>query len=163
MKLPAFLLFGLAALSFIAAGCSSSSRMTGMSVTVINFKPLDATLLESRATLTLRYINESIAPFGISGSRHKLYLNGSYVGTAVSDRPIGVPPLQTATQDVTINLENLALVRQVLAMRDSQTIAYRLESVLMQTIADETYDNKTRSQGVLDLRALSEAVQPKQP
>lgn len=160
MKLHAFVLAGLAALSAIFASCSSA-RPGGIAVTVTNFKPVDASLLESRAILTLRYTNESIAPFGIAGSRHKLYLNGKYVGTSVSDKPLGVPPLQTATQDVTINLENLALVRQLVAMRETQTVSYRLETTLFETIGDEKVYTKTTSDGALDLRGLAApAAQP---
>lgn len=126
-----------------------------MSVALVDFRPTDASLLESRAVLTLRYTNENISPLGFSGSRHKLYLNGSYVGTAVSDQPFGIPPLTTTTQQVTIQLENLALIKQLVAIRESQTVAYRLESVLFQTIYEDKYQVKTNSEGSIDLRSLT--------
>jgi hypothetical protein len=56
-----------------------------------------------------------------------------------------------------MNLENLALVRQLVAVRDSQTVAYRLDSVLHQTIYEEKYEIKTRAEGAIDLRALTAA------
>jgi LEA14-like dessication related protein len=124
-------------------------------VSVVDFRPTDASLLESRGTLTLRVLNESIAPLGYSGSSHKLYLNGQYVGKGVSDRPFGIPPLSTVTQDVTINLENLALVRQLVSVRDSQSVSYRLESVLFQTVYEEDYQIKVQAQGSLDLRSFT--------
>lgn len=129
-----------------------------MSVSLVDFRPTEAALLESRGTLTLRFTNESIAPLGYSGSTHKLYLNGKYVGKGVSDQPFGIPPLNTVTQDVTINLENMALVRQLMSMRDSQTASYRLESVFFQTVYEDDYRIKVESNGSLDLSGLSAAA-----
>ncbi len=149
----------LVLVSLVLAGCSGV-KLGGVTATVIDFRPTEASLLESTGTLTIRYTNENISPLGFSGSSHKLYLNGRYVGKAVSDQPFGVPPLNTVTQDVTIHLENLALVRQLLAVRDSQTAAYRLESVLFQTIYEEKFEIKTRSEGSLDLRSVTGAVAP---
>lgn len=160
MKLHASLLFGFALLSFVFGGCNHGGVPGALSVAVIDIKPLDATLLETRATLTLRYTNEGINAFGLSGSKHKVYLNGKYVGTAVSDRPLGIAPLQTTTQDVTINFENLALARELLSAGQSQKISYRLESVLFQTIDDDKYQNRVSSDGILDLQALSAAAHP---
>jgi LEA14-like dessication related protein len=160
MKLHASLSLGLALLSLFLGACHYGALPGALSVAVVNFKPLDATLLESRAIVTLRYTNEGITAFGLSGSKHKLYLNGKYVGTAVSDQPLGIPPLQTTTQDVTINFENLALVRQLMAAGESQKISYRLESVLYQTINEDKYQNKVDSTGVLDLQALGAAAHP---
>ncbi|HYD82716.1 MAG TPA: LEA type 2 family protein [Opitutus sp.] len=154
------LLFLLVA-SFFFAGCSGV-KLGGVTATLIDFKPTQATLLESTGTLTIRYTNENISPLGFSGSSHKLYLNGSYVGKAVSDQPFGIPPLNTVTQDVTIHFENLSLVRQLLAVRETQTAAYRLESVIFQTVYEEEYEYKTRSEGSLDLRGVSEAIGGKQ-
>ncbi len=150
---PVFLL--LALISLIVTGCSHGGRPGGVSVSIVDFRPTDASLLESRGILTLRFTNENIAPLGFSGSRHKLYLNGSYVGTAVNSKPFGVPPLDSVTQEVPIQFENMALIRQLIAMRDSQTAAYRLESVLFQTIYEEKFEIKSHSEGSLDLRKLA--------
>lgn len=156
MNLPSRLLF-LALISLFVAGCSSP-KLGGVSTSLIDFKPTDATLLESTGTLTIRYTNENIAPLGFSGSSHRLYLNDRFVGKAVSSQPFGIPPLNTVTQDVTIHFENLSLVRQLLAMRETQTAAYRLESVLFQTVYEEDYEYKTRSEGALDLRGVTQAI-----
>lgn len=155
MRIPSLLFCAVALLGLLMNGCSSHGPVGGINVSVVDFRPIDASLLESNAKLTLRYTNENIAPLGFSGSHHKLYLNGSYVGTAVNDKPFGLPPLSSETQDVTIHLENLSLIKQLVAVRDRQSIAYRLDSVLFQTIGDEKSQVKTSFQGALDLRALA--------
>lgn len=150
--LPFFALF-----SILCAGCSGP-RPSGVTVSVVNFRPTNATPLESTGVLTVRYTSENISPLGFSGSVHKLYLNGTYVGKAVSNEPFGVPPLSTVTQDVTVHLENLALLRQLISVRDTQTAAYRLESVLHQTIYEEKFEIKARAEGSLDLRSFAGAA-----
>ena len=153
---PGFIVIAL--LSLVLAGCSGPGLRGGTSISLVDFRPTEASLLESRGTLTLRYTNETIAPLGYSGSSHKLYLNGSYVGKAVSDRPFGIPALNSVTQDVTVQFENLALVRQLISVRDAQSVAYRLESVLFQTVYEDNYQIKIRSEGSLDLRSLAGAA-----
>jgi LEA14-like dessication related protein len=155
MTLPRPALFVLTLLAFVFAGCTGSGVRGGISVSLVDFRPTEAALLESRGTLKLRFTNETIAPLGYSGSSHKLYLNDRYVGKGVSDRPFGVPPLNTVTQDVTIQFENLALVRQLMSVRDSQTVSYRLESVVFQTMYEDDYQIKLRAEGTLDLAAFS--------
>lgn len=147
----------LALVSLVLAGCGGT-RPTGISVSLVNFRPTDSTLLESRGVLTVRYTNENISPLGYSGSTHKVFLNGTYVGKAVSDQPFGVPPLNTVTQDIPIQFENLALVQQLLTMRDRTTVAYRLESVLFQTVYEDKYQVKLKAEGALDLSAIATAV-----
>lgn len=155
MKLSCFFSALLAILCVMTVGCSHGARPGGVTVSLVDFRPTEASLLESRGTLTLRYTNENISALGFYGSRHKLYLNGKYVGLAVSDQPFGIPPLNTVTQEVTVNLENLALVRQLASISESQQVTYRLESVLFQTIYEEKYEIRTTAEGMLDLRGLA--------
>ena len=156
-----FLRFSLfaafAALAMFFAGCNTP-RVSSIEVTLTDIRPANATLLESSAILTLRLTNDSIAPLGFSGSSHKLYLNGSYVGRAVSNEAFGLPPLTTVEREVTVHLENLALLRQLLTVRDTQTVAYRLDNVLHQTVYEEKTEQKSRSEGSIDLRSFSNAV-----
>jgi LEA14-like dessication related protein len=98
-------------------------------------------------------------PFGFSGTTHKLYLNGTYVGKAVNNQAFGLPPLSTTTRDVTLMLENLALVQQVIAMRGKTTISYRLDSVIITREGDNDLKMPVKTQGTLDLQALGAAVQ----
>jgi LEA14-like dessication related protein len=145
----------IALVSFLFAGCASSAFKGGIGVSLVDFRPTDASLLESRGTLTVRYTNETIAPLGYSGSTHKVYLNGNYVGKAVSNVPFGIPPLNSITQEVPVQFENLALVRQILAVRDSRVLTYKLESVLFQTVDEDKFQIKLQAQGSLDLNALA--------
>jgi LEA14-like dessication related protein len=144
-------------LSVFFGGCNSVDKSGGISVSVVDLKPLDASLLETQVLMTLRYTSESLNPVGFSGSTHKLYFNGAYIGRAVSHAPLGLPPLSTTTRDVTLMIENSALVKQVLAMQGQAVANYRLESVLFLTSGDTDLKVKTDSEGTLDLRGLQSA------
>lgn len=115
-----------------SAGCATLSRPPVLSVSVTNVLPTQASLLETSAALTLRFVNEGVEPLNLAGGVHRLYLNGSYVGRAVTSERVNVPALSTVTQTVTIYLENLTLMRKVVEFSHTEAprIAYRLESRL---------------------------------
>lgn len=142
-------------LAFALGGCATARHLGGVTVSLVEFRPSEASLLENKAELTVRYTNETISPLGFSSSRHKLFLNGEHVGQVVSDRPFGVPPVSSVTHDVTLDIENVAQVRQLLAGGPSQTVSYRLESELFQTVYEEKYEIKTRAEGVIDLKMFA--------
>jgi LEA14-like dessication related protein len=152
-SLPLFAAFmlGFAAL---LAGCSSAVRPDSVTVSVADLKPADASATETRIIVTLRFTSESLNAFGFLGSTHKLYLNGGYVGKAVSSKALGLPPLSTATQDVTMVLENAALVRQLLSAGGEPVVRYRLESVLHTKSGDDEMRVKSKYEGSIDLRHL---------
>ncbi len=148
-------LFTVAAL----AGCATDLKISGVSISVVDLRPVNATLFETEARLTLRFANESVVPIAVSGSSHKLYLNDTYVGRAVDQDAVGMPSMNTATHTVTLYIENLALLQRLQGLDRSSTVSYRLESVL-RIDAGEQYDNvKIRSSGSVDLSALLPAAQ----
>ena len=152
------LLFVAIALVSLFAGCSTPDLHT-MGVAAVDIRPVDATLLESRVILTVRYTNEGVAPLCFSGSRHKLYLNGRYVGEGVSNKPFAVASLQSTKQEIEMHLENTALIRELVGLRDNPVVSYRLESALFQTIDEDRYTVKVEATGSIDLRGFQNVTQ----
>jgi LEA14-like dessication related protein len=134
-------------------GCATFSRSTAVSVSVTNVLPTQASLLETSAALTLRLVNEGVEPLALAGGVHRLYLNESYVGRAVTSERITVPALGTVTQTVTVYLENLTLVRKVAELSHAQAprIAYRIESRLHPADGRGFGSLATSTAGELDL------------
>lgn len=143
--------FLFAALAFVFAGCGSVPRLGGISVQLVDLRPADVTALETKAIMTLRFTNENVIALGFSGSTHRLFINGQYVGKAVNDRSLGLAALTTVTQDVTIYLENGALLRQLIQVAHDGAVKYRLESSLAQTIGDRRNRIDTSSEGSVAL------------
>jgi len=135
-------------------GCGSGGKLGGVSVTVLGLRSAQPGLQESQAVLTVRYVNENVVPVGLSGTRHKLYLNGTYVGQAVSSEAVGLPQLSTATRDVTVALNNAAMIGLLRGMAERPQAGYKLESVLYVIAGEEKLEIKTQSTGAVDLSGL---------
>jgi LEA14-like dessication related protein len=136
------------------SGCAGTGKLGGVNVSVVDVRSAEPALLETKAVVTLRYLNENVVPIGISGSRHRLSINGTSVGQAVSNAPVGLPPLSTATQEVTLLIDNLAVVSMLQELSRRPQASYRIESTLFVEAGDDRLDIKTQSEGVVDLSAL---------
>lgn len=154
MKCLAACRFLLAVFALGGGACTTLPRGGGIGVTVADVRPLQASLLESSIALTLRLTNEALQPLTLAGSSHRLFLNGSYVGRAVSNERLTLPPLGTATQTVTVYLENLTLVRKAAELSNAPKINYRLESRLHPADGDGFGSIKAVATGELDLSGL---------
>jgi LEA14-like dessication related protein len=137
------------------AGCLSHHTFGGLAVTIVSLKPAAATAPEAQTMLTLHYANENVMAVGITSSTHRLFLNGSPVGTVVNATPVGVPAMAATTQEVSVKFENPALVRQLANAAGAKTTGYRLESDLLVMAADEKLHAKSIEQGTLDLSPLA--------
>jgi LEA14-like dessication related protein len=142
--------------SLCLASCASGPRLAGITVQLVDLRPADMTLLETRAVMTLRYVNENVIALGLSGGSHRLFINGKYVGKGVSNAPVGLAAMSAVTQDVTINLENGALLSQLASAAREGAVHYRLESVLIQRLGDRRNDMKTSYEGSIDLSGLAQ-------
>ncbi len=140
--------------SLLLAGCQSPSSVGEIAVTVVDIKPTGSSLFESRAIMTLRFINENIMPVAFSNSTHKLYLNGTYVGNAVNNQPVGLAPTSTQTLEVALFLENLKLINQLSRLSQSNEVSYRLTSTLSYQAGDEKDKIKADTSGSIDLTPL---------
>jgi LEA14-like dessication related protein len=137
------------------AGCATFPAAEQANVTIVNVRPLGATVLETGVELTLRVLNETNQPLQLTGSSHKLALNGAAVGRAVSDEAVTVPALGTATLHVTVYLENLALLRKFGTGERLEQVSYRLESRLFTASRGSL---KVTNDGALDLRPFLQGM-----
>lgn len=136
------------------AGCATLAPGPTVGVSVVNLRPLQSTILETGLELTLRLTNESAQPLVLAGSTHKLYLNDSYVGRAVSNERVTVPAFGTATPAVTVYLENLTLLRKATEFAQAPQLTYRLECRLHPADGAAFGDVRARASGELDLAGL---------
>jgi LEA14-like dessication related protein len=114
----------------LTGGCASLSRDGGVAVSLVSIRPVQTSLFETSAELTLRFTNESSRPVALAGSTHRLFVNGSYVGRATTHEQLTIPHLGTTTQTLTAHLENLALMRKAQEMGNASVVGYRIDSRL---------------------------------
>jgi len=148
--------------AWLLAGCATLSRQGGVAVSLVSVRPVQSSLFETTAELTLRITNETVQPLALAGSTHRLYLNGTYVGRAVTNEKLTIPHLGTSTQVLTAHLENLVLMRKAQELGNVGTVDYRIESQLLAAEEEGGGAFATISTGQLDLSGLFPA-QPTQP
>ena len=120
--------FMLAVLSLLPLlGCAPKS---GPSISIVNVRLTDVTAFETTAVFTLRFGNDTPAPMQLNGGSHKIYINGLYVGEGLTSQQLEVPRLGTATQEVTVHMNNIALATRIKPIIESQSFDYRIRSVL---------------------------------
>jgi LEA14-like dessication related protein len=148
--------------AMVAAGCATILREGEVAVSLVSIRPLQSTLFESSAELTLRYTNETSSPLALAGSTHRLYINGTYVGRAVTNQGLTIPQLGTNTQTMTAHIENLALMRKAQQLGNVRAVDYRIDSRLHATDAQGGGTLAATATGQLDLSGLlpAEATPP---
>lgn len=155
----AFFIAGL--LLTLLSGCATLGPAPAIALSVVSVRPLTSTVLETSLELTLRLTNESAQPLVLAGSTHKVYVNDTYIGRAVSGERLTVPAFGTSTPVVTAHLENLTLLRKAAEFSQAPgKIAYRLESRWHPAEGGLLGDLKVSTTGEIDLAALGVALPP---
>jgi LEA14-like dessication related protein len=118
-------IFSLVTAVALLCGCS---RNDGPSVNLVTVHFKEASVLETTAEFVLRLSNDSPEARKFTGSAHKIYINGLYVGKGLSAESIEVPRLGTVTQAVTVHLSNLVLATRIKAIIEAKRFDYRVQS-----------------------------------
>ncbi len=141
-------------------GCATFDRSEVVTSSLVSFAPLQASLFETSATVTLRLTSDAVRPLVFAGSSHRLFLNGTYVGRGVTNESVTVPPFAAAAPVVVIYLENLTLVRKFSEFQNAPpaTIDYRLESEFHPAQGEPGGRVRTLTTGHLDVRSLMQAA-----
>ncbi|MCK6395895.1 LEA type 2 family protein [Zoogloea sp.] len=117
----------------VLGGCAGFQfGMQKPEVTVVDIRPLDATLLEQRFVLSLRVTNPNSVEIPIEGLTFRLDLSGQQFATGVSNRPVVIPRLGEGIVEVTATTSLPRLLRQfreLAKMRDK--VEYRLRGRLV--------------------------------
>lgn len=124
-SLAALVLALLASLS-----CASLEPFSAPGVSLVNLEFEDLTLFETSGVFTVRISNENPDPVVVDGAVYNLYLGGLKVGRAMSDRRLEVPRLGSATYDVNLYINNLALATRLIPVIESRVLDYRVKGKL---------------------------------
>ncbi len=138
----------------VLPGCRSVGKLGGVTVSVVALRSMESGgAAHGQVAMNLRFTNENVVPVGISRARHKLFLNGTLAGEVMNESPLGLPPLTSLSQDVTLPLTATApAALRELAQRPQTS--YRIESILYVDAGEEKMDIKTQNQGSVDLTGL---------
>ena len=139
-------LFCLAGL--ILSGCQSYLKTGDIDTSVAALKL--SSLTDGRAVVTVRFINDSVAPMSFTESSHQLYLNGALAATFDNPHPVGLVRQTTTTREFSIQLANPATWQQLLAQGPAK-VNFRLESQMLVQDGDSRSHFKSLSEGTVTL------------
>ncbi len=149
----------LAAALVLSAGCASFG-LTPPDVSLVDLKFTDLTVFETSGIFTVRLTNENPEPLFVEGGVYNLYLGGLRVGKGLSDHRLEVPPLSTATDEVELHLNNLAIATQLRSIYDSGVADYRIKG---KVYVEGTYGRRRvtiENEGRFDFKAPENDVTP---
>ncbi len=153
MRLPRLLL-ALVLPLLALTGCQTNFRLSPITVSIVELRPAPAAA-GNQLVMKLRFASANVLAVAVEDTTHKLYLNGTYVGRSVNPKAIGLPALGSIDQEVTLQLENRAVVTQILQADAHRPVAYTLESRLNIQVEDAYEYYNTTQKGTVDLPALA--------
>ena len=123
-----------------------------MDVSLVNLRFEDVTPFETTGTFTVRVQNQTPDPLALEGGVHKIYLNGVYVGSGVSNDLLEVPRLSEGIQTVKVHLRNLSLARLIRDIVEAKRVDYRLDSLVYARYEGHAARVRVSKAGALDLK-----------
>ena len=111
-------------------------------VSMVDLKFTDLTVFETSGEITLRFANENANELALAGGVFTLFLNGAKVGKGLTSERLAVPAFETATLEVPIYVNNLALARRVADILEQPEVDYRIRARLR---LETSYGNRRLS------------------
>ncbi|MBI5387654.1 MAG: LEA type 2 family protein [Verrucomicrobia bacterium] len=156
-------LFSLGCAALVTAtllsSCATNRLADSVEVSLVNLRFDEVTPFETTATFTIRLQNQTTEPLGLEGGVHKIYLNGVYVGSGVSNDTLDIPRLSEGVQTVRVHLRNLSMARLIRDIVEARRVDYRLSSLVYAQHTGHSARVRVSREGVLDLKDFT----PTQP
>ena len=134
---------------FLMAACSSkdTSGLTGLNVTLTGIERSADGSTQVRWQIT----NPNVVAYLVQGSSHKVWLDGSYVGTASLREPAGVARQSSHAQSAVLRMERGG-ESALMAALGRGSASYRVESTLtITTYGDYREEFRTTATGTVPL------------
>jgi len=108
---------------------------------VTNVTPLESTPFEQRLQVDLRVRNPNDFDLQVTGLDFRLELNGKRLARGLGNKEFTVPRLSDTVVPVETSTSTLDVMRQVLGLRKTQELAYRISGVLYLKDGRLPFDN----------------------
>ncbi len=143
------------------SGCAHHADDSALEVTLVNVKPAaGGGVGESALDCEIRLQNGSPDSLSVEGGRHRIYLNGIYVGQGLNNQTVEVPRLGTTTQHVTVYLSTFRMAGSLFKIYEEHRAEYRLESTIYARVNGHSRSISATRSGTVDSHALAPATAP---
>ncbi len=141
------------------AGCATHDDEGGMEVSLVNIAGgTGGGLGEAALNCEVRLQNGSPEALTVEGGRHRIYLNGIYIGEGLNNETVEVPRLGTTTQHLTVYLSTLRMAGSMVKIYEEHRADYRLESTLYTRHNGHAHSIKIVRSGTLNMDALAQPM-----
>jgi LEA14-like dessication related protein len=145
----------------LLAGCAHHADDSAFEVTLVNVKPAPGGGVgESALDCEIRLQNGSPESMSVEGGRHRIYLNGIYVGQGLNNQTVEVPRLGTTTQHVTVYLSTFRMAGSLFKIYEEHRAEYRLESTIYVRVNGHSRSISATRSGTVDSHALAPPSAP---
>ncbi|EEF61554.1 LEA type 2 family protein [Pedosphaera parvula] len=138
-------------LCFLVTSCAMLGHAPQLDVSLVNLQFGESTVFETTLYATVRVQSEEPEPVLVDGAVHKLYLDGLNIGQGTASDRLEIPRLSSATQTVTLHLNNIAMATRLRDIIQSRRLDYRISSKLYTVVDNHSHTVHSKHEGTLDL------------
>jgi len=143
------------ALAPLLPGCLSSNKLVGFVAEVVSVDSVTWSGDTATITTTLRYINETLVPVGITSSEHELFVDGQLVAKGETERPVGTRAGGSNTGPMVFQVTTPAAATHLRSALARGRANYELNSLLHILSGREKLVSETHHTGSLDLSGVA--------
>jgi len=118
------------ALAFLLAACASADKTLPPSVQIVDLRLGHAGLLSQELLIDLRVGNPNDFAIPLRGITFDLDVNGQPFANGLGYAAVDVPRLSYATVPVRGTTDTFGIIRQILALGESDRLSYRIHGIV---------------------------------
>lgn len=134
-------LFAILVLTCTSGCVSWFSKIDPPEVLITNVTPLDSTPFEQRLDVELRVRNPNDYDLQVTGLDFRLDVNKKRLARGLENKAFTIPRLGDATVTIETSTSMLDVMRQILSLRNTQTLTYGVSGVLYLNDGKLSFEN----------------------
>jgi len=140
------------AVATLFCACATTRLSENVEVSLVNLRFQESTVFETTLECAIRMQNQTLEHLSLEGAVHRIYLNGHFIGSGVSNETAEIPRLSEGLHRVKVRLRNLSMIRQVRDILESQRLEYQLQSLVHVRIEGRPAHLRVARTGSLDVK-----------
>jgi len=141
--------------AILLSGCASLGDLEAPELTLVDLRPLEATLFETTLQVQLRIANPNPETITFEGASFRLSLDRHKVGRGMTPETRSIDRFGTAVVDVTFHVSNASILLRLKEVLESKSVAYGVSGKLYVKYGTGTRKLRVQNEGQIDLDTSS--------
>lgn len=151
------------ALVVLTSGCVSLGSLEAPELTLVQVKPVEATVFETTLNVQLRIANPNPDAITFEGASFKLTLEDRKVGRGMTPETVTIDRFGTAVVSLPFHVSNASVLLRLQEILESKTVSYGVSGKLYVKLGSGTRKLKVESDGMIDLNTPAAEPLPETP